>query len=65
MTETPKKAVRKKAAPKAAGPKAEPKKTKARTMTDQEMRETVLAKALPQAWSNSIPPAPMRRWKSG
>jgi ubiquinone biosynthesis protein COQ9 len=49
MTETPKKAVRKKAAPKPAEPKAESKKTKARTMTDQEMRETVLAKALPHA----------------
>ena len=51
MTETPKKAVRKKAAPKPAEPKAkaEPKKTKARTMTDQEIRETVLAKALPHA----------------
>ena len=51
MTEAPKKPARKKPAPKPAEPKAkaEPKKTKARTMTDQEMRETVLAKALPHA----------------
>jgi ubiquinone biosynthesis protein COQ9 len=53
MTEAPKKPARKKAAPKTAGPKpkakAEPKKTKAPTMTDQEMREAVLAKALPHA----------------
>jgi ubiquinone biosynthesis protein COQ9 len=53
MTEAPKKPVRKKAVPKAAqkptSPKAEAKKTKARTMTDQEMREAVLAKALPHA----------------
>ena len=51
MTEAPKKPARKKATPKPAEPKpkAESKKTKARTMTDQEMRETVLAKALPHA----------------
>src|SRR5271170_3348146 len=51
MTEAPKKPARKKVPPKPARPKpkAEPKKTKARKMTDQEMRETVLAKALPHA----------------
>jgi ubiquinone biosynthesis protein COQ9 len=51
MTEPPKKPARKKAVSKAAEqkPKAGPKKTKARTMTDQEMREAVLAKALPHA----------------
>jgi ubiquinone biosynthesis protein COQ9 len=48
MTDAPKKPVRKKAAPKAAIGKPEPK-TKAKAMTDQQMRETVLAAALPHA----------------
>jgi ubiquinone biosynthesis protein COQ9 len=62
MTEAPKKPVKRKAASRAAvkkpkpapqsEPKSEPKskpKTKAKGMTDQEMRERVLAKALPHA----------------
>jgi ubiquinone biosynthesis protein COQ9 len=56
MTETPKKPVRKKPAPKAAISKPEPNtktetktETKAKGMTDQEMREAVLAAALPHA----------------
>jgi ubiquinone biosynthesis protein COQ9 len=52
MTEVPKKPVRKKTAPKAAIGKPEPKtktETKAKAMTDQEMREAVLAAALPHA----------------
>ena len=63
MTEAPKKPARKKAAPKLAEPKpkAEAKKTKARTMTDQEMRETVLAKALPHAAFDGFTDAVLRK----
>jgi ubiquinone biosynthesis protein COQ9 len=56
MTEAPKKPVRKKAASKTAAKKSEPQakpesktKSKARKMSDEEMREAVLAKALPHA----------------
>jgi ubiquinone biosynthesis protein COQ9 len=45
MTDAPKKPVKRKATPKAA---AKPS-TKAKAMTDQQMRETVLAAALPHA----------------
>ena len=63
MTEAPKKPARKKATPKTAEPKpkAEAKKTKARTMTDQEMRETVLAKALPHAAFDGFTDAVLRK----
>jgi ubiquinone biosynthesis protein COQ9 len=46
MSDTPKKPVKRKATPKVAAAKLE---TKARGMSDQEMREAVLAKALPHA----------------
>jgi ubiquinone biosynthesis protein COQ9 len=54
MTESPKKPARKKAAPKAAAKKPGPApgtkaKTKAKAMSDQDMREAVLARALPHA----------------
>ena len=56
MTEAPKKPVRKKAVGRTAAKKPEPQtkpesktKPKARKMSDEEMREAVLAKALPHA----------------
>ena len=50
MTEAPKKPAKKKTAVRKPKPKAQPKpKTKAKGMTDQEMREAVLARALPHA----------------
>src|SRR5580692_9888606 len=63
MTEAPKKPARKKATPKVAEPKpkAEAKRTKARIMTDQEMRETVLAKALPHAAFDGFTDAVLRK----
>ena len=50
MTEAPKKPAKKKTAVRKPKPKAQPKpKTKAKGMSDQEMREAVLARALPHA----------------
>jgi ubiquinone biosynthesis protein COQ9 len=50
MTEAPKRPAKKKTVVRKAKPKAQPKpKTKAKGMNDQEMREAVLAKALPHA----------------
>jgi ubiquinone biosynthesis protein COQ9 len=51
MTEAPKKPARKKAAKKTAPqkPKTGSKRTKVKGMSDQDMREAVLAKALPHA----------------
>jgi len=46
MTDAPKKPVKRKATPKLAADKPQ---TKAKAMTDQEMREAVLARALPHA----------------
>ena len=46
MSDAPKKPVKRKATPKVAAAKLE---TKARGMSDQEMREAVLARALPHA----------------
>src|SRR5215469_1839681 len=48
MTEAPKKPAKKKAAAKAAAKKPA-SRTKAKSMTDQELREKVLAAALPHA----------------
>lgn len=48
MTEAPKKSVRKKAVRKTVAKKPNPK-TRAKGMSDEEMREAVLAKALPHA----------------
>ena len=50
MTEAPKKPAKKKTAVRKTKPKAQSKpKTKAKGMSDQEMREAVLARALPHA----------------
>ena len=46
MSDAPKKPVKRKATPKVAAAKLE---TKAKGMNDQEMREAVLARALPHA----------------
>ncbi|HEY2008448.1 MAG TPA: COQ9 family protein [Rhizomicrobium sp.] len=50
MTEAPKRPAKKKTVVRKTKPKAQPKpKTKAKGMNDQEMREAVLARALPHA----------------